>query len=406
MISPTRFGLKTMSENQDRVCVIHSGLDNGADVTLQRVSAPARDCSGRAADAVRNRTLSPSPAADHTLAWSLSPPPSRSRLTPARWQSKIMAGQSRGLSGAGNAVASATSPQPICNRHPIEIAGYSRRLQRLRAQASRVTCACVCVQTRAYTRGLNPATLQPSEYLYVDHKVSGCREVAQRLQLQPSMPRSRSIGANARFRDILAAIYRRAQGAALLPNVLAALSTVLQGRVGESFGVFGLGRRGLVDRDRADLLEVDQAVRNGGFLRFSRPASARVGRPMLDGSAQGVEIACFSDAARKPLRLGAGRPGGLDRAGHPPMPPFATTSLPSMLARYRGRIWIGLRPAQSRNECEPGGPAQNLRLWNGSGCGRRGLTRHPATGRGGKNGGLAGKLRRICDASGRRDRVN
>jgi hypothetical protein len=135
-------------------------------------------------------------------------------------------------------------------------------------------------------------------------------------------------------------------------------------------------------------------------------ASGYVGRPMLDVAKQAVDQASFSGALHEPLRLRAGRPGGLDRRAGPPMPPSAAAPLPSMLALYRGRIWIGFGPAQSRHEDGAGEPAQSWERWNGSGCGRRGLTRHPAAGRGEKNGGLAGKLRRRVDASGRIARVN
>lgn len=409
-MAPTRSSAQSMTDKSVICCSPIKAIDNGAITTFQRVQTPARDrsaCQRQLTSAVRDRSLYPSPvAAANPVAACLAPPLSRSRLTPARWQAKKLVSQSRARNGVGRAVAAATMLQPICNHQAIEIIALFRRLQRLRACASRMTHVCVCARTCVYVRGQNTATLQPSHYLYRNQIDSGCRTVAARLQPQPVAghgARSRQPG---RFGHILGGRYRRAPGSPLDWSMDLAASTVMQARADETFGVFLGGRAVDLGADRAARAEVGQAGRNGGIPPFSRLASGRVGRPMLEGMVQALGIASFSRVAREPVRLEQDAPRGSIRRAAPPMPPFAPAPLPSMLAPESCRVLVDLRPAQSRNGSDAEKVAQNWDRWNGSGCERLLETRQRAAGLGALGGVLAGKLRRICDASGRSKHVN
>lgn len=323
----------------------------------------------------------------------LSRAPFVSRCTPARWVAGKMDRHWRVPIGSGGAVAAATDLQPSCNREIVVNQCVTAPVARLQQNASRHVRARVCVGTRAYTRGQNPATLQPFTYPIEIEGIYGCRTVANRLRLQPAMhrdvqthgnpPISNKIGggksahAHAGPSDLPIRGQIGGRGAKTFRLAIAA-------RPVEQLGGGSVGRVGAADLDQAQRLS-----RNGGFLRVSAGRSGHVGTAMLEQAGERRGNVWFVEPRRKLCRLtsgGAGRvlvgAAGADRrdaAAGGGAPPCAARQIPSSLADAIFLISIGDRTA-----CHAG--PVNGRQVGGSetGPGDRAFRalRHAAAGRG------------------------
>lgn len=375
-----------------------------------RCQEPTCDCSGRAADAVRNRTLSPRPAGVlrlgieqlSVLLGSTSRPAQSYRLTPARGGAIKLACQSPAPFGSGETVPDGTTVEPCWNHEPLEIASLFARFQRFHAQASRHARVGTYAQTRAYVRGVELGTLEPLNNIHVDQWVRGSRAVPERFQLEPGKPGLGSAHGNPPIRNILAGGNAGALLASIDLGADRAASTVMRSRAAQTFGDFSPA--GGLDLGRIQLLGLVGG--NGGFLPFLVPASGAVGRVMLEGMAERRRKPPFLDPRRLPVRLEREASPPIGR-GTPPMPPFAAAPAPSMAAREAGRILIGLsrltpivglsRSIRTR---------QRLSGGIGSGLGSRGHRRAAAAGRGERGFGCGLELRRAAEIAGSFPHVN
>lgn len=317
--------------------------------------APAGDRSGAAGDAVRDRAFDcscrrsePWPVGAGAGLTRRARLCASSRLTPARWQAKRLASQSRGPNGAGSAVPDGTAVEPRWNHQPIDNAAFSARFQRFRALASRVMRACMRVDARVYARGSFAGTLELYDNLIRYQVVSGSKCGSKRFHSGTVALARLTRRRKARKIYKLAGGYSPLAGCAI---VLVACSTVQLGRAGETFGPGARwavdGRRdwGGAGREAGARGGSARCGGNGGFLRVSGGRSGHVGTAMLEGVAEGRGNACFSGAGHQPVRLARRASGeghrGSRSAGGTPLAPIATDALPSTLARDRGRILIG-----------------------------------------------------------------
>lgn len=364
------------------------------------------------AGAVRGRSSStPRPALQSMAGASSRALGFAFRLTPARWDANKLVATFGGPDGSGVAVAGATHLQPWCNSQSIDFAALSVAVARLQAGASRHVRTYVRVGARVSEGFEKPATLQPSQLIHVDHKVSGCRSVAARLRLQPASTGAENGALGVVQRNILAAGYP-------WRGLDVACSGVKRGRVGETFGDFrpGADRAGWRSASIwAGSVRISARCENGGFLRVCAGRSGLVGRAMLEGCAQSLGFAWFSDWQRKPSGLlvtasasawasrSAG--GGIDRPAAPPSPPSRARPSPCTLAHERAGFWTGY-PALIHTGAvrSLAGTRQSGGLRIGSGCGLG--VRHPDGQAPGRGVGLAGIPRRYCDGSAGVSRVN
>jgi hypothetical protein len=391
-------------------------LTQGARLGQAMRFAPTCGRSGGAgeagAGAVRGRASStPRPDAKAMAGASIRTLGLAFRLTPARCDASKLVATFGGPDGSGVAVAGATHLQPWCNSQSIDFAALSVAVARLQAGASRHVRAYVRVGARVSGGFGKPATLQPSELIHMDHKVSGCRAVAARLRLQPASDRAADRACAVVQANILAAGYRRG-------SLDGRSSGVKRGRVGETFGDFrpGADRAGWRSASSsAGSVRISARCENGGFLRVCAGRSGLVGKPMLEGCTQSLGFAWFSDQQRKPSGLLVGPSsspwstrsagGGIDRPAAPPSPPSCARPSPCTLAHAVCQIWTGY-PALIHSGALRGlaGARQSGRLRIGSGCGLG--VRQPAKRVLGRGAGLAGMPRRFCDGSAGVIRVN
>ncbi len=368
-----------------------AAINRRLDKVMIAAFAPTCDCSGCAADAVRNRALSPSSAAK--AAPGIPRPGLRRRaslfrgLTQTRWDARSMDCQFRCATGPGDAVLSRTTAELPQNHYAFEIARFVVRFSRFYAGASRDVRVGTRVGPRTSEGGQIYRTTRTTNLIYINHKVNGSSVVLARFCPEPAQAASIESGGLPRFADILpggivtldARCWLRDAG----PIFQTGPSPVMRGRVTQSFGFappagfaqpagVGLGVGGTAYRRRGalagGLLEVvqgaDIALRtlggsNGEFPPFSRAAAGDVGRVMLEGMAQSrrkarilsrlplpVRLGHMASAARLVRASGHGQ-GGLDRPGHPPLAPIGAAFLSSSLAEALRRIWNGFPPMRA-----------------------------------------------------------
>lgn len=328
-----------------------SGLDMASGASIEGLTKPfgqAPTCgrSGAAGDANSGRSFCLSPAPARILWARLEPlsarPDPSSSLTPARWQSKSLNGQSRSPNGAGKAVPSGTGLELLWNWHPTEIIAFSVRFQRFRVFPRVHVCACVCANARVYARGSFAGTLELHNNTYEYQLVSSSREVPKRFRLGTAMAAWRAICGKPSEINILAVGY-----SPICADGLS--STVIRGRGRETFGLGARLGGAIASAEGCDLVGSGGATRrgqNGGFPPFSGGASGRVGKVMLEGWRAGRANPPFLRLCRMPLRLTrtprGSTPRGVGSAPRPPLAPFAASSPPSTLAHERAGIWIGM----------------------------------------------------------------
>lgn len=282
--------------------------------------------SGRAADAVRER--------------STDAPTRRDRagfvvglfvlLTPARWDARKLAGQSRRDIGAGVRFCSRTDQNRHQNQQAIEISTQSARFSRFCDFASRDVRAYVCAITRVSRARVLPEPQNHSAFPFINKGL---------LVLEPVLVGSASephgvIGAAStlfrRFSNKLAGGYA---GHALLTGCRGSFRAA----VGESFGVLEAGAAPIGGLGERIGSWASASGENGGFPAFSTRPSRAVGSAMLEGMAQSAGFPPFLTDRRKPVRL-EGRGGSIDRPA-PPAPPSAAARLPSMASPEACQIW-------------------------------------------------------------------
>lgn len=376
-------------------------------------SPKIRDCSGRAADAVRSHSSLTVPATEKSCAAAVpgiaSPPRSRiDHLTPARLVARSWFSQSRHRNGFGVAVLAGTALEPLQNRQSLEITGNSSRFSRFSVLASRDARAYVCVRLRACREPSKHRTTEPQVIIVIYHVVSGSVVVLKRFCPEPAVPNRAGNGRVLRFRHILAG-----GNAAISVDGWPdrACSTPLAGRGAKSFGVFRAGS--VTWSDPASMspapswsiaARVVLRVSNGGILRFPTVLIGHVGRVMLEGWPQRRGNAWFLDGQPLPVRqrrsTAAGAEarawcatrGGIAAARGTPVPPFAARVSPSTLTHERGQIWIDYSGSSS-------GRGRNRQSWglrSGSGWGFRSPLHR--TGRAGQGRGAGGSSRRSGQA--------
>lgn len=345
---------------------------------------PTRDCSGCAADAVRNHAFPPRPAGVLRLGvgsvrldlGAASPRAQSYRLTPARWGAMKLACQSPVPCGSGEAVPDGTTLEPLWNHQLTEIAGLFSWFHGFHGHASRDARMGTYAQSRAYMRGVGLGTLEPLKLTYVYQQVSGSTAVPTWFHLEPGRARRLANGGNARFLNILAGGYA---GQLLGLGADRGRRAVIRSRAVRTFGDFS-PVRGL-ELGRIQLLGlVDE---NGGFLPFLVHASGRVGRVMLEGWPERRRNQPFLGSRPLPVRL-AREASPVDRPEAPPVPPFAARPAPRALAHERAGIWNGFpaEPATIVGQCWAIGTRQRLNGGIGSGLGCRGHRRAAAAGQG------------------------
>lgn len=366
----------------------------------------APDCgrSGAAGDANSGRALvlSPRPVGTGEPAWARGGCLGlHLTLTPTRWRSKRLAGQSRASNGAGDRFQAGTAVEPCWNRQLPDIASYFARFQRFQLGASRDAHVCVREQTRAYTRGHFVGTLEPYDFIFRDHIVKGSTAVPNRFQLGTAVVGFAPCDGKPSNINILAVGYSSDLGQW-------ACSTVIRGRAGETFG---LERTGCASAGPIGGLDLVHQARspwcseNGGFPPISGAWSAHVGRVMLERWVQGTAIAALSAPRRLPVRLTrpalAEAPGGAVGPSAPPLAPIAPALPPSMPAHQRGQIWNGSAFRHHGSECSPAGRREAWGGMIGSGCRVAGReTRKSAAGRGCGGGVLRAPGRRAHGRTG------
>lgn len=335
--------------------------------------APTCGRSGAAGGAERGRSFDLSPRPDSALAacaarrWR---PGASFDLTPTRWRSMNMAGQSRAAHGAGMRFQAGTVLEPSWNHQLTDIAAFSGPVPRFQLPASRVMRACACVRTRAYTRGKNGLNLEPVTFIYLNHIDSGSKSVPNQFQtgssLEPLDRSPRSNGGKPSETNKIAVGYSRCAASIA---VQVAPSTVIHPRAAKTFG---LGARpvGAVGLDLVGSAALGSLGENGGFLRFSGAGWARVGMAMLEGRRERRGNAWVAHLAHQPVRLTRlvrqeGR-GGSRSAPRPPFAPFARSAAPSMVARETIGNSTDLDRGTMRSPAES---PETLRATIGSGLG-------------------------------------
>lgn len=335
--------------------------------------APTCGRSGAAGGAERGRSFDLSPRPDSELAacaarrWRLG---ASFDLTPTRWRSMNMAGQSRASHGVGMRFQAGTDLEPCWNRQLTDIVAFSGPVPRFQLPASRVMRVCACVRTRAYTRGKNGLNLEPVTFIYINHIYIGSKSVPNQFQtgssLEPLNRSHRSNGGKASETNKIAVGYSRCTASIA---VQVAASTVIHPRAAKTFGL-GVRSAGL---DLVGSGALGSLGENGGFLRFSGAGWALVGTAMLEGMAERRVNAWVSMAAHLPVRLTRasrqeGR-GGARSAPRPPFAPFARSAAPSTTAHERAGFWIGLAFLDRGQMADLGERPQTWKRMIGSGLG-------------------------------------
>lgn len=357
--------------------------------------------SGRAADAVRV----------HSSFALFDRSPTRSTvslassfflsLTPARCGAKELGRQISARYGFGVAVLAGTVSELWQNQQHIDFIAFSCAV--LGFQPSRACYAHVrvCAMARAYMCEGNARTSELSINIYLIQYVIGSRAVPARFQPEPQLQN----GGFARFSIKIMGRYGRK-----LPS-----KGLMWGGGRDFFGLFrpagawaarsGVDQGSCGELGAAMLGDLLLSRQSDGFLRVSACPGRAVGIAMLECIGQGTDLMC--KFAHWPLPIGkAGampwaRAAG--SAGHPPLPPFASSPSSISIAPERDRILEGLRRRPARlnhigsKHCGLSGKSPMAVLRTGSG---ERLVRHlnpRCTGQGDK---AAGGLRRFGQATG------
>lgn len=253
--------------------------------------------SGRAADAVREHSFCSSPTRSGSAALEHPPLSFFASLTPARLVAMSLAAQFSGPVGSGVVVLARTAQNQRQNRQVTDIAKLLPLVPGFQRFASRDVRSCVHVSTCAYVCARNARTSEPTNNIYVNHIDSGSKSGSARFSPEPAL---RGAGL--------------AHGFASISNILiggyapAALDRPSRGlmlsRLGESFGVFGLG----ASADRASASSSTRRARNGGKAWVFGRASVVVGTLLLERRAQSRRNARFFGADRLPSGKARGTP--------------------------------------------------------------------------------------------------
>jgi len=306
-----------------------SHIARGSMLGLAWRLAPTCGRSGAAGDAERGRSLC------LTRAGSRHPGPSRSvaplalPLPRPVWHVRKLARQLAGQCGSGVAVLAGTARE-LGQYHKIyafQCLGRSSGGSKVGPSRHARGRARMRPPARVYARGFN--SWNSHGIILINHHVNGT--------VEGSVGVLSGSGQNwAQF----GVVFRG--GARLEPNILAsenaavpssgchsgaadARSSVMRGRAGESFRVSGLAapaRWSSAAPIEGAPIEPAWARKNGGFLRVSGGASARVGRAMLEGVAYRPELKRYFGMPHQPVRLTVRARAGADRAGHPPYAPI------------------------------------------------------------------------------------
>lgn len=360
-------------------------LSTAENCAFARRQVPTCDCSGSAADAVRNRSIQPRSGREGAPGEEAARAPLALTLTPARWGAMRLACRLSGPIGSGGAVLVRTTLEPLQNHQIIDVARFSVRFSQFSGGASRDAHAGERAPARACEGGDFTRTLEPLNFLYTGQRVSGSRAVLQRFYLEPvSLPAAKN-GGIARFSNKVGVRYCRGATDRLA-------KPVARGRGGETFAPGARrGARGSVQAAGAQLvdLELDLVGGNGGKLRIAVRGSGCVGRVMLEGMAERRGNACFPARCRQPVRLMRSAPWADPRGpigpGHPPVPPAPAALSPSRVTRQSGENSNGSAPARLRRGCAAGARGRqtsNLLIGSGSGVIRPTGAGQPGRGKG------------------------
>lgn len=271
---------------------------------LSSVSSP-KICtrSGRAAVAVRGCSFEPGPGRSEPPCALGAAGPLAPRLTPARWQSRNWRRQLEASIGTGGTVLVGTAQEPRQNSQAIAIVGDFSRFSRFSVLASRHVRGCTHSPARASCEAVFSRTREPNTNLFQYQEVEGSLVVLERFSPEPALAHLVSIAGRHAWRDILAGGYPAGELAGCLDRPI---SSLLRSRAAQTFGVFAGAAGPIGALEVADL--VAQLVDQAGSARRAKSGtyglgSARVGRPMLEGSMQDLGAPRFSGAGHLPVRL-------------------------------------------------------------------------------------------------------
>lgn len=292
---------------------VSSGLWNAPwAYRLSSVSSPKTcDRSGREAVAVRGRSFEPKPGRCDPPGAGAAAAALASRLTPARWQSRNWRRQLEASIGTGDAVLVGTAQELRENSQAVVFVADCARFSRFSVFASRHVRGGAHAPARASCEAVFSRTREPTINLFVFQRDRGSYAVLERFSSEPVSARLVSIARLCAWRDILGGQYP-ARG--LAGCVDRPISSLLRSRAAQSFGVFAwsAGPIGAIERLELGAQLVDQ----GGSARRVKSGtydcrSARVGRPMLEGKAQGLGAQRFSGARPLPVRLAHPAPAAI-----------------------------------------------------------------------------------------------
>lgn len=239
--------------------------------------------SGGVADAVREHSFCSSPTRSGSAVLERVAPLFFVRLTPARWQAKSLAGQFSARYGCGAAVPAEPIQNQRQNRQVTEIVSQSSQVLWFRSIASRDARVCMHTGPCAYMCARNSRTSEPLHYISILQLVSGSSLGSARFSPEPALLAAGRGHANPPISNILCGRY----GSAMLDRSPRGL---MRSRVGESFGVFGLGAA----PDRGRCASSTRRGRNGGKPPFFEGAAGRVGTSLLERGAETRGNARFS----------------------------------------------------------------------------------------------------------------
>jgi hypothetical protein len=309
------------------------------------------------ADAVRDRSLcAPRPASQHWLV----PISFFVTLTPARWQAINLVGKSWRPIGSGEAVLARTDENQRQNQQPIEIAAFSVRFSRFSRVASRHAYAHTYTDTRAHVRGVKHRTTEPTNFIVINHRVSGSKVGSARFCLEPASDGAALNGGKASLFNIIAGEYAASPRSGVRKRGGWRKVSGISGRSALPVWAIGLDRDQLWSawRSLAGMADfcgfgrTDRAMLEGQCwsdgLETAQMRRLRESLASLSGLARSVSGAPGAD--RQP-----GRGRGSDRPGRPPVPPFAAGQFPCSLAHEPFRFSIdlsshGARPSAARQK--------------------------------------------------------
>lgn len=249
--------------------------------------------SGRVADAVREHSFCSSPTRSGSVALERVALPFFVRLTPARWQAINLAANFSASNGCGVAVLTEPFQNQRQNRQVTEIVSQSPSVLWFRSFASRDARAYTHVGPCAYMCARNARTSEPLNFIHIYQLDSGSSAVLARFWPEPALIDAGRAHGFAPISNILCGRY----GAAALDRARRGL---MRSRLGERFGVFGLGAAAAPSSARRE--------RNGGKASVFAGASGLVGTPMLERMAQTRGNTCLLSSDRLPSGKARGTP--------------------------------------------------------------------------------------------------